>query len=86
MGLIKFIKKLRYRFSRECCYEQMKKSGYAFLNCCGGVAGGDRRTCYLSYDCIDCPHYIPGFSAERYRKEVMERRNPSHDYKRRGSF
>ena len=73
MGLIKFIKKIRFRFSREYCYEQMKTHGYAFLNCCPGSYGGDKLSDYLSYDCIDCLHYLPGFSAERYEKEVKNR-------------
>lgn len=77
MELIKFIKKIRYRFSRDHCYEQMKRSGYAFLNCCGGVAGGDKYTDYLSYDCVDCPYYIPGFSADAKESQSQRSRKKS---------
>lgn len=66
MGLINFIKKIRYQLSRDACYEVMHKRGYAFFQCCGGRAGGDKYTKYLSYDCVDCPYYVDGFSAKDY--------------------
>lgn len=64
MGLINFIKKIRYKFSKDACYEAMHKRGYAFFQCCGGIAGGDKYTEYLSYACVDCPHYVDGFGAK----------------------
>lgn len=64
MGLINFIKKIRYQLSRDACYEVMHKRGYAFFQCCGGRAGGDKYSVYLSYDCVDSPYYVDGFSAK----------------------
>lgn len=71
MGLINFIKKIRYDFSKDGCYESMHKRGYAFFQCCGGRAGGDKHTKYLSYDCVDCPYYVDGFSAKNYVDDMM---------------
>ena len=79
MGLKELYKKIRYRLSRDYCYEKMKRSGHAFLNCCGGQMGGDKYTEYLSYDCVDCPYYMPGFSVERYRKDLLEKRK-EHEF------
>lgn len=40
------------------CYNQMESEGRASFGICGGVAGGDKSTEYLSYSCIDCPYYV----------------------------
>lgn len=56
MGLINFIKRIKYVLSRDAWYEVMHKRGYAFFKCCGGRVGGDKYTEYLSYDCVDCPY------------------------------
>lgn len=66
MGLINFIKRIKYVLSRDACYEDMRKRGYAFFQCCGGRVGGDKYTEYLSYDCVDCPYYVDGFSVKDY--------------------
>lgn len=50
------LEKLKKYFSHENCYKQMEKQGIAVFGICKGVAGGDRFTDYLSYQCVDCPY------------------------------
>lgn len=45
-------------FSRFGCYEDKDKKGLVVEGLCCGTVGGDRSTSYLSYSCVDCPHYI----------------------------
>lgn len=79
MGLKEFYKKIRYRLSRDYCYDEMERSGDALLNCCGGVVGGDRHSLYLSYDCIGCPYFVEGFSARKYREDILEKRKEARE-------
>ena len=46
--------------SNSCssCYTSMENRGIATMGCCSGLAGGDKNTNYLQYECIDCPHYV----------------------------
>lgn len=79
MGLKEFYKKIRYRLSRDYCYDEMERSGDALLNCCGGVVGGDMHSLYLSYDCIGCPYFVEGFSARKYREDILEKRKETRE-------
>ena len=64
-----FIDRIKYKFSRECCYDEMEKQGIAVFGMCGGTAGGDCNTDYLSYECIDCPYFV---GLEIHREKLME--------------
>lgn len=79
MGMKDFYKKIRYRLSRDYCYDEMERSGDALLNCCGGVVGGDMHSLYLSYDCIGCPYFVEGFSARKYREDILEKRKEARE-------
>lgn len=79
MGLKEFYKKIRYRLSRDYCYDEMERSGNALLNACGGVVGGDRHSAYLSYDCIGCPYFVEGFSVRRYKEDILEKRKETRE-------
>lgn len=48
--------RLKYKFSKECCYHEMELRDFASGKRCGGLMGGDRFTDYLSYSCVDCPY------------------------------
>ena len=52
----KIFKNIKYSFSKECCYDEMKERGYAAEGKCGGLMGGDKWTEYLSYSCVGCPY------------------------------
>ena len=52
---------------KESCFERMTKDGNITVNKkCGGRVGGDNRTDFLSYDCMDCVY----FDDELFRKEI----------------
>lgn len=61
--LLKFIKKkwedFCFKWSYDQCYTEMENAGIAVFGMCNGVVGGDVTTNYLSYQCIECPHYTP---------------------------
>lgn len=57
--MIAWVKKAKYRMSREYCYEEMQEKGYASQDGCCGLLGGDSWSDYTMYTCIDCPHYTP---------------------------
>lgn len=52
------IKKTKYYFSKEKCYKDREQEGYAAMECCKGLAGGDRSTNYLHYSCVDCSYFV----------------------------
>lgn len=52
------IQKAKYRLSRECCYDEMESRGVAVFGCCSGLAGGDKLSGCLHYECIDCPYFV----------------------------
>ena len=58
------IQRIKYKMSREHCYEEMEKQGIAVFGMCGGLTGGDRYSGNLQYDCIDCKYYV-GFKKEQ---------------------
>ena len=62
MKIISWIKnkitKILYSWSKQECYDEMEKRGYAVFGMCGGQVGGDYYTEYLSYECVDCPYFI----------------------------
>lgn len=59
MGIIKrWFNSIKYWFSKESCYTEMENRGIAAMGSCCGVVGGDHYSNYLSYSCIDCPHYV----------------------------
>lgn len=39
------------------CYTKMKNKGIAIFGNCCGLAGGDKSSDYLQYECIDCPYF-----------------------------
>lgn len=42
----------------EICYMELDKEKMLETNGkCKGLAGGDRYSNYLSYECIDCPYF-----------------------------
>lgn len=51
------LRKIKYYFSREYCYDCMEREGNAAFGMCCGMAGGDSQSGYLSYSCMDCPHF-----------------------------
>ena len=51
------IEKIKYRMSKEACYDEMEGRGIAVFGICNGVTGGDRFTDYLNYSCVDCPYF-----------------------------
>lgn len=53
-----FWKRITYFMSKEYCCDQMEKEGIAVFGMCPGMIGGDKQTNYLSYSCIDCPHFV----------------------------
>ena len=55
-GIYWFIKRERQRYID--CYHQMVQDGHADKGRCGGMAGGDKNTDYLSYECVGCPFMI----------------------------
>ena len=56
--------KAKYWLSRECCYDEMEKRGYASQGKCCGLVGGDNWSDNTMYMCIDCPHYTPIIGGE----------------------
>lgn len=48
--------KIKYKLSKDYCYTEMEKRGYACFGKCCGLSGGDRYTEYLNYSCVDCPY------------------------------
>ena len=48
--------KIKYWFSKERCYDEMHKRGYANERKCCGLMGGNGFTSYLNESCIDCPY------------------------------
>lgn len=68
--LKKFINWLKYNLSHEWCYDRMEEAGIAVFGCCCGTIGGGPETDYLSYMCMDCPHWIP---LDEERKERNEK-------------
>ena len=48
--------KIKYWFSKELCYEEMREKGYANERKCCGVIGGNGFTSYLNESCINCPY------------------------------
>lgn len=48
--------KIKYLFSRERCYDEMRERGYANQRKCCGVMGGNGFTNYLNESCINCPY------------------------------
>ena len=59
MWIRKIVEKIKFHLSHEWCYTRMEADGVAVMGCCCGVVGGDRTSDYLSYMCMDCPHWIP---------------------------
>lgn len=55
----KFITWIKYHLSHEWCYDRMETAGVAIFGCCSGTFGGDEQSNYLSYMCMDCPHWTP---------------------------
>lgn len=51
-----FLKNIKYKLSKESCYDEMVGHGCARLGQCDGLSGGDRLSDYLSYSCIGCPY------------------------------
>ena len=56
----KLFEKIRYFFSTEKCFDDMKNRGYVFNGECMGLVGGDRETNFLQYGCIGCPYLYGG--------------------------
>jgi hypothetical protein len=56
--IVIWIKKIKYYWSREHCYDQREYEGYAAMGSCGGLAGGDSSSGYLQFSCIECPHFV----------------------------
>ena len=50
------IQKIRCGLSYDC-YTEMEQRGIASYGLCNGLAGGDKFSDYLQYECIDCPHF-----------------------------
>lgn len=48
--------KIKYWFSRERCYDEMREKGYANERKCCGVMGGNGFTSYLNESCINCTY------------------------------
>lgn len=66
--LIDFFDRIKYRLSKDCCYDEMEKRGSAHSKRCNGLMGGDRYTNYLSYGCVDCPYLDLKGIGERYEQ------------------
>ena len=62
--MIAWVGKAKYWLSRECCYDEMEKRGYASQGKCCGLVGGDNWSDNTMYMCIDCPHYTPIIGGE----------------------
>lgn len=56
---IKRTEKIKYRLSREYCYDEMEEKGRTSQGKCCGLLGGDSWSDNTMYMCIDCPHYTP---------------------------
>ena len=52
-----FVKKIKYFFSKESCYDREVERGNAKDGKCGGVCGGTSATDYLSEMCCDCKYF-----------------------------
>lgn len=65
----KLVNRIKWRFSKESCYDQMEKQGLAVLEMCQGKVGGDSTTEYLSYECIDCPYFV-GFERKYWEVDT----------------
>ena len=65
--IFKFFKWLRYRFSREWCYDEEVAKGNACDNHCNGIFGGGPETNWLSYSCMDCRFWSPERKVKRMR-------------------
>ena len=62
MGLTEAFIQFGFRLRTERCYERQRKYGKTVRGICEGKA---------SYEpCSKCTHYIPGFSVERYNRDV----------------
>jgi hypothetical protein len=44
---------------QERCYTNMENQGIAAMGCCCGLAGGDRFSGFIQYQCIDCKYLTP---------------------------
>ena len=64
-NIAEWIKEQMYK-RYDKCYEERESEGVAVFSMCGGLAGGDKDTEYLQYECIDCPYLILGYK----KKEV----------------
>lgn len=53
-----FLKRVKYTFSKNYCYDQMERDGIAAFGMCEGLVGGDKFSNYLQYSCIDCPYFV----------------------------
>lgn len=69
----KWIKQMKYNWSKQSCYDSMERRGIAVFGMCSGVVGGDRNTGYLAYSCVDCPYFT--FIGEDKIKEIKEKEN-----------
>ena len=54
----KFIKRIRCYSSHRSCYRRKQLSGKAVLGMCYGEFGGDLKSGFISYRCMDCPYLI----------------------------
>ena len=63
--ILDIVYKIRYLFSKDTCYDQMKTFVYAYAGKCGGICGGDKSTNGLAYSCLDCAFLEIGFDPKK---------------------
>ena len=52
------LQKSKQRSVYDRCYTAMEYRGVAVFGCCDGLAGGDKLSGYLQYECIGCPYFV----------------------------
>lgn len=67
--MIRWIKKLRYQFTKSRCYTNMEKVGIATMGSCCGIVGGDKPSGYLDWECVECPYFVAGVLKEIAKNE-----------------
>lgn len=58
MKFKEILKKIKINHLKESCYTKREYEGHAAMGLCSGLAGGDKNSNYLQYECIGCPHYV----------------------------
>jgi len=54
----KILKSIKYKWSRDGCYDRREQLGLTDMGRCHGLCGGDSNTGNLQYECVECRYFI----------------------------